>query len=730
MNCRISKTYLYLLFGFASTLSLPAADVGNLLTCPSFESTSMGEWYTNEACSLQLTESKSHTGKRCMEIKKTSKWSGPFHPVPWENDAWYRFSGWFALSPTASAENGVSVTLQIVDDPPWTQKAVRLAPLPLKSSEGWKKLTAEFKIESAQTIQSGNKNNAMIVGTNTSPDAVLYVDDVSLRKIEESERRKWREDTSKEALSSALKRSSLKPALYSLKRLPESRRIPSEFLGVHQPVLGSALKMSPTEFSAYQKEIVRLVDKIGFTLLRGPGGNVASYYMWRYGGLLTAERPEYQRRYGDSPENMPPKLRRKLAHVLKNRDTQSNVYLEDIYVIADDADVPMSFVVNISTQSVDDILAMVRKIKELASGRIRLEMGNELFEPPYKVDFSSAQEYVAAVRPVYRAVKELDSSIQIGVVIPPENADKFIVKSTIQEIYETGENEGINRYMQWTEILADNSDCFDAVIVHPYLNPPVPLQERDSEEIMRTLFAHSANVSKALRADLADTFPGKSVWLTEYGILTWEMFRTKEPGKKARLQLMKAPGAAVVHADMLLRFLHCPNVTVTAKHNLIDGQGFGLVQPAGKNGSYAKLPNYYVYEKIGELFRESPYLHAVQLEKQRSASIRVKWNHISEGPEILRVPVNDIGAYGFGGSDEVDYLVLINRTKDAARVGLRDRRLKKEWEYGGEPFPNFLNNQRHWLAVPSELPTPRTVDQSYRDNVRILPFSMTVLRVN
>lgn len=476
-------------------------------------------------------------------------------------------------------------------------------------------------------------------------------------------------------------------------------KAPEYFLGFGHALQLDNPKTEPPETFAARVELLRGIKA---AIQRGPSGTEGNFFLWREGHLNKDAA----------------------AHADKGPDA-SPVTPQYIYREAVALDIPYVFNTNVSSQSPQDIADLVKEIKKISAKTIFLEMGNELFEPGCSKTFPACGDYIAKVRAVRAAVHAVDPTVKIGVVCPAYAfSESRYLSSGLRALAKTG-HQAIRRYLDWDKTLAANQDAFDAVILHPYIFFSVENVTQDS--LMAYMFAKSAAQNERLLVDDTTRFPGKKIWVTEFGPLCWRQFGEPDKKLRDRIQMMKTPGMALVNMETYLNFLAAGNVELTTI-SFVDGQGLGAVSPAA-NG-YAKLPNYYILEELSQLLATSPFIHRLETANCPSTEMIVSFPHVSPGSESALIKFPNFGAWGFGDAKTLRQVALINRTPHPGKAGLAGKKLKRTWRYGGrQALPEFLNYSRDWTLPPAVNPEPDRTAGDVAAQLDLPPYSMTIAEV-
>jgi uncharacterized protein YjdB len=489
--------------------------------------------------------------------------------------------------------------------------------------------------------------------------------------------------------------------------------LPPHFLGAHNEQLVKIGRVTDFQLESF--------DQLGMDLklqnVRGPDGTGANYYLYNEGTLMNSKDPRYQQFYGN-----------RIIGAVENVNPQPGypgLYLEDSYHLSNRLEVPYVFVLNVISQSVEDILVQVQQMKQQTTQPIYVEMGNELYSISFDASFPSVSEYIAKCKLIYQGIKDIDPTIKIGIVAVAKDLEDRIAADPNNQPdpdVDWGATQG-GRVAQWNlTLMADNS-FYDALIVHVY--SPIPnLNDLSNSSMMKYLYTYNQSALEGLLTQ-KNQFPGKEIWVTEWSSLPMVIFGEADPNEKARKQFMKTPGFAIHNMERVLQMIESGAVTVSAIHAMVDRQGFGIVQQAS-DSVLLELPNYHVFHALGDLLdSNSSYYEInrvqgnVQNEKLRFIATDVYYN------------IADVGAWGFGDENSIKKIVFANRTMDPITVSIPGRELKTNWIYGGSnPLPSFLTNSNaSWLDAPQVNPVPEMPDSSYTEEIQLKPYSMTIVDV-
>ena len=226
----------------------------------------------------------------------------------------------------------------------------------------------------------------------------------------------------------------------------------------------------------------------------------------------------------------------------------------------------------------------------------------------------------------------------------------------------TNPSEQQKRLATWNDGLLAIEDYYDAVVIHRYSGNNSWAKE-STTEIMDNFYNMMISDSKDIM-DIEEHFADKEIWVTEFGDLPKifsfpqsygyyytndsKYFGVQSESERARLQYGKSVGNAVGYATRLMNFLNNENVTMASYHFFDDSQCFGVIQ------ENIKLPNWYMFDKMGDVLEESTHYY--------------KLNASAD---------NKVTAYGFGNDNEVRRVVFSNLSNQSASVSLDKYNSKK-----------------------------------------------------
>jgi uncharacterized protein YjdB len=502
----------------------------------------------------------------------------------------------------------------------------------------------------------------------------------------------------------------------------EKQLIPPDLYGINYQKLNDLGRTDQW----YSARDIALMKDIGVGLLRVPDGTAANYYLHKDGSLINANDPRFN--------NIKTGFEYTSVNGINNG--LGGIFLNDIFRAPNELNLPSTYVVNVAFQSVAEIKAEVEEVVSLSNQPVRIEMGNEFYLNKYGGQFPSVTNYVYKARDVYQAIKEIDPNIQVGIVILDKWQETIIVKDPDShkpndplDLEDTAGNRYV-RWEQWNRTIAAHPEIYDAVIPHEYTGIH-NIDDMTQTDFMDFLYVNNENRYQLIK-EQAQEFPGKEIWITEYGGISGLTFGGETNlTEKGRIHLGKTPAYSMHYMERFLNFIKTGKVQMTAYHCLIDNQFFGIVQdsfdPANKKGMVV-LPPYYTFKEIGSLLKENDYYYGMEM---TSGGYRMM-NNASPANYVYGkdLKVNDVGAWGLGDANNVNTVVFSNRTDKEMVVSLPGKSMMPVWTYGGDPVPDYLvNDYTIWRQEPKNNPLPVVSAGGFAPTITLKPYSMTVAKL-
>jgi hypothetical protein len=365
-------------------------------------------------------------------------------------------------------------------------------------------------------------------------------------------------------------------------------------------------------------------NAIGRPFVRFPGGTPSNFYNPQT-GLFDNDSPS-TREYGDQ--------NKKLLKITQG----AGLTPEPFFKFAREQKLRYSLVLNVCTRSFEENQAWLTKLAKEGHKIPAIEIGNEVFYGGYQWAFPKATDYLERARKLTRVIRKLFPGTKVAVVFPNQfYQDK--------NFHKQGKRKPPGHQYQWMKML-EGEDFYDALVIHLYsltgmsnnTKPEEFIPHRDAyENVIAMLEERLVPTFDALET----RFPGKELWITEYGVGGF--------GGNLKKYTLRYSHLGALHTDLMwLRFIQNPAVTIADWHSFNhfftptrDGKGF-------KDHEHLTFTHF-------SLFREPI--------RNSAAVVPVKFDTASQ----------DLEAIAFKGNERT-YLMLINkhgREHTLDRVSLR-----------------------------------------------------------
>lgn len=469
-----------------------------------------------------------------------------------------------------------------------------------------------------------------------------------------------------------------------LKLSGQSRRVSNTIIGVHNPMAG-LVNTTKTLNRNVDEEVMK---EIGIQIVRGPDGGLANNYRWKTGDI--SSRPL------------------EIGY--------PGVFLEDVYQVSNNLNIPYCFAVNVMEQNAEEILEEVKKIKTLSGGKqIYLELGNENYDmftnPETFSQYPTPRSYIDKCGQIYYTIKEFDPSIKIGIPISVNWLERRIPGVA----YINGDDS----IMGWNDYVAAHSEYYDAVIPH-YYSSIDDMTGFTEDEMMEALNAYNAEILRECY-EHAEEFPGKEIWVTEFGVLMGELYASEDVTECNRYQITKSHGVAINEMEKVMNMMKSGHVTISALHCFASGSGFGMVQRDGDD--LIKLPKFYVFKELSSIVKNFPRIFDIDLVYGESKEVNASYIY----PGDIET-VKNVDAWGFGTDDSITKVVISNHSSEPAKVRLDGYDMAVEWSYGGEhPLGrHYMQSNEYWYNADSSILIPDYTKYDADSEITIPEYSVVV----
>ena len=371
---------------------------------------------------------------------------------------------------------------------------------------------------------------------------------------------------------------------------------------------------------------------------------------------------------------------------------------ENIYETANENNIPVVIGLNVMNKTIDRLVSEVEAMHNNLNNNdtIYVELGNEVYNNIW--DPSFVDEYINKCTNISGALREYAKNnnfkIKIAACILTNEFSSFPKTNLL----------GI-----WNDKIAQNSDFYDALVVHNY----TAFENCDGMtqgDAMKYMYGHNEYTRRTFQK-YEELFPGKEFWYTEYGNLINDVFSNSDRSERGRLQFGNSVGVALANMEKLLD-MAAYGIDMSSYHCLIDVQGFGIVGP-----NMFKYPTYYTFEECAKLFKECDYIYSTDAVYSNTEYLR----------KYLSNEYNDVGVWGLGDENTVKYAIISNRSADEINFSLENYDIKPIWSYSGnEVLEGFLEPKESMYVQPSNVPEPKLPKSDITHNTKLDGYSITV----
>lgn len=297
-------------------------------------------------------------------------------------------------------------------------------------------------------------------------------------------------------------------------------------------------------------DLIKKYIEAGKPFFRFPGGTYANFYNPETG--LMSEKASSNHDY------------KALNQRIREQHDGKGKMPSSFFDFARKAGARYSVVLNVSTRS----LEQNRKwLTALAKQEIKIsafEIGNELYFGSYAWALKTPSDYVQRAREHTAIIRKLFPDAKVGVIVP-----SHIYTS---EVFLDERQPNLPKRQQEWMTLLEKERFFDAVVIHLYSKLGMSNNVK-KEDFLPLIEAYSnvvtyaeSHLDKSLDL-LEKTFPGKDIWITEYGVGGF--------GGELRQYQLRHAHLGCLHSDlMLLRFLSRPSITISHWHSFTQCIGF------------------------------------------------------------------------------------------------------------------------------------------------------------
>lgn len=383
------------------------------------------------------------------------------------------------------------------------------------------------------------------------------------------------------------------------------------------------------DFTYGDSEIVEIYNDIGFQFIRLPGGTPVNYYLWRDGKYGCN---------GDLAEHEQTRVKN-FNRTLKNRKRVYTVENFAEFLLAADTD--FSYVVNVRCETVKEIGATMKALKNYGVDIDYVELGNELYGKEYSKGYASASDYISSARKYSDIIKTVYPKARITL-----NASPGSFRS---KHFPDLSNKHDSRNWDF-DALTSSADFAQALAVHLYSPPGSKWDVSSWGDVKHELIYQNAISYFDVRFDDSISFfrkkSQKEILLTEWGVAFWGELRPyAEPFAATYYNALYAMNA-------YLTFFKSEDISASNYHNF-------TYLDLGDKDLRQNNPLYISFRLLSEVVEQSDKVGPVKLEGARKFR--------STHPQYDEA-LEEINGAGFYGETE-SYIILVNKMKTVYKVG-------------------------------------------------------------
>ena len=347
-------------------------------------------------------------------------------------------------------------------------------------------------------------------------------------------------------------------------------------------VYGFATSNTFTYFDTNSEDFKKNIKKISPNVLRFPGGAVGNFYHLNesaYGMKIKEIDSLILGKF--------PKRARGLISYSKKRGHKKN-YIYDFIELAKYTNSAVVLVANILTESKEDIVKMIKKIKENDLNVIGVELGSEMSNKSYFDKGFTIYNYIKSSHEISDYIKSVFPNMKTAVVAAPLMKDKT------------------HRHYIWNKKLSE-LDFYDAIIIHSYAKVVKGkgqygqmIYEKDEGGKSKSFALYNDRIQEFFNysypkeiAEYNLIFDNSPIWITE-----WNLQYSKKTGNTFFQGLFVANFFLEIISEKTFK-----TIELTTFHNLA-GRDFGGSIFQMKNNETLFQSTYIPIQMIGKFFND------------------------------------------------------------------------------------------------------------------------------
>jgi hypothetical protein len=311
------------------------------------------------------------------------------------------------------------------------------------------------------------------------------------------------------------------------------------------------------------------------SVLRFPGGTHANYYDWTEGKYVNTER-------------------------FSGRHPWSTAPVDEFFELARRCGARVAYVVNVYQDSPDKTRRLAEKIKSAGYSVAYWELGNELGSGTYRDAIPDVDAYLRMAKEHAAAIRSVFPTAEFAVPSDP-----------VRRVTDA-----------WNRRLSRQDD-FDNIVVHRYHGPNKKQRAADpsgeaslSEDAYGRMLEHSREEGP----DYRRVFPGKHLWITEWGLL------------HIGTDLENSMAHGIWMARTFVAMTRREEITLAVYWNF-NSDAFGTTQRRGSE-LMETIPQY-VYTLLGDAARDATTTRALRPSRTRSDDVEAQLYERGDGSRAV-----------------------------------------------------------------------------------------------
>ncbi len=449
-------------------------------------------------------------------------------------------------------------------------------------------------------------------------------------------------------------------------------------------ILGFNTNLSNAPYRFNYPSVINRFLESGARYVRFPGGNIANLYDWRT-GLEIGFR------------GMGEKFSRNVKWSEKRAKLYGNYYKLDYFLdFLSKTKTNFSIVLNILSLTPKENAQMLKYIKSKGFNVRYVEIGNEIYNKPYRVLYPTAKSYIERAKSYAGAVKTIFPKAKIGLTIPPIVYRYSLTTET--DKLKKRKREKISKAITWYKTM-HNYSFYNAIIIHLYnvirWNRKKTIKDFYTEAMAKS---NEKLLDRTFMA-LKSYFPNKEVWVTEWnsGLKYW-----------LREEYENTYAKALYAADFIRKMLLQKQITIAGLHNFpnlfypryLRETKYNMLPP---NKPLKPTPKFYVFKLLKEAIITSSYVSPINISGE-------KYFYAKTEGKTIKLP--ELTGLYFSGKNS-NYLLIINRWKHSYTL-------------------NYSRHTRITKTLVSKSLTSRNASfktQKLEHNaIEILPYSINLIK--